>query len=269
MRRVLLSLSVLALFVVSMTPTGASEIVGGQPASEKYDFMVSLQRKGTPGNHFCGGSLVRKNWVLTAAHCVSDDDPKALQVMMGSHDLTKPKDVYYIAEKVVHEGYAADDAFDIALLRLTKKAKHRVIPIATQAQKDLWAPGTPATVIGWGAEIFYVGPGSDSLKEVEVPIVSDSDCATFYGPAMGFDPATMVCAGETTGGRDSCQGDSGGPLMVRDHNDRLVQMGVVSWGLGCGWPGMYGVYARIGDAELGNWLDENLPPAKASNVTSR
>lgn len=269
MRRSLLSLTVLALFVISMTPAGARQVTGGQPASERYDFMVSLQRKGTPGNHFCGGSLVRKNWVLTAAHCVDDDDPKALQVMMGSHDLNKPKDIYYIAEKVVHEGYATDDRFDVALLRLTKKARHQVVPIVTQAQKDLWVPGTPATIIGWGAEIYYVGPGSDTLKEVTVPIVPDDDCGTFYGPAMGFDAETMVCAGETTGGKDSCQGDSGGPLIVRDGNDRIVQAGVVSWGLGCGWPGMYGVYARIGDAVLGDWLDENLPPAKATNVTSR
>lgn len=269
MRRSMLSAAVLFVFVVSMTPSMAGDIVGGQPASRKYDFMVSLQRKGS-GNHFCGGSLVRKTWVLTAAHCVDDDDPKTLQVMMGSHDLSKPKDVYSIAKKVVHERYATDDRYDIALLKLTQKAKHRVISITTQAQKDLWAPGTPATVIGWGSEVFLVGPGSTTLKEVEVPIVSDEDCGAVYDPLMmGFDPATMVCAGEQTGGKDSCQGDSGGPLMVPDHNGRLVQMGVVSWGLGCAWPMMYGVYARVGDAELGGWLDQNLPAAKAANVTSR
>lgn len=261
MRRTLLTLIALAVLAASIAPSAARTIVGGAPASEKYDFMVSLQRKG--GNHFCGGSLIRKNWVLTAAHCVDDDDPKALQVMMGSHDLNQPKDVYEIAKKIVHERYATEGRHDVALLKLATRAKHKVIPVVTRAQKKLWRPGTPARVIGWGSEIFLVGPGSATLKEVDVPVVSDADCATLYDPLeMGFDPSTMVCAGEQTGGKDSCQGDSGGPLMVRDPRGRLVQMGVVSWGLGCGWPMLYGVYARIGDAELGGWLDRHLPRAR-------
>ena len=50
------------------SPAGARQVTGGQPASEKYDFMVSLQRKGTPGNHFCGGSLVHPGLIDTHFH---------------------------------------------------------------------------------------------------------------------------------------------------------------------------------------------------------
>lgn len=262
MRRRLMAVLVSLLFAAMVAPAPAAEVVGGSPASEKYDFMVSLQ--DASGRHFCGGSLVRKTWVLTAAHCVTGEKPENLQVMMGSHQLSDPRHVYKIKRIVIHELYAEQGNHDVALLRLTRKAKHQPVALATLAQKKLWAPGTTARVIGWGAEIFLVGPGSDDLKEVDVPIVTDVDCATTNGPA-GFDPISEVCAGETTGGKDSCQGDSGGPLMVRDANDRLIQMGVVSWGLGCGWPLLYGVYARVGDKALNDWLTYHLPPARAVN----
>ncbi len=262
MRRKLLAALVTVLFAAMVVPAPAGEIVGGVPATEKYDFMVSLQERS--GRHFCGGSLVRKTWVLTAAHCVAGEKPENLQVMMGSHELTDPRHVYLIKKIVIHELYEQRHNHDIALLQLTKKAKHQPIQIATLAQKQLWEPGTTARVIGWGSDIFLVGPRSNALREVDVPIVSDDDCETSNGFA-GFDRSSEVCAGETTGGRDSCQGDSGGPLMVRDGNDRLIQMGVVSWGLGCGWPLFYGVYARVGDDALNDWLTDHLPPARATS----
>jgi secreted trypsin-like serine protease len=266
MRRWIVAGLVSVLFATLITPAPAAEILGGQPASREYDFMVSLQRKG--GNHFCGASLIRKNWVLTAAHCAVDEQPAGLQVMMGSHKLSAPKDVYDIKKIIVHPTYVADGTHDVALLQLTTKAAHKPIQVATPQQTDLWAPGTPATVIGWGAEVFLVGPGSDDLKEVEVPVISDETCAQRLD-AAGFDPDSEVCAGEDTGLKDSCQGDSGGPLMVPDANGNLVQFGVVSWGLGCGFPMLPGVYAEVGADALNGWLAENLPPARATNTTSR
>ena len=133
--------------------------------------------------------------------------------------------------------------------------------IVSTGEAPLWAAGMPARVIGWGSSVFLVGPGSDDLQEVDVPMVSDADCDTSYNALSPFvfDPDTMVCAGETTGGKDSCQGDSGGPLVVKDAIGAWTQVGVVSFGLGCGFPLYYGVYARIGGPVLNGWLASHLP----------
>jgi trypsin len=256
------------LMLVSVGPVAAEEdlglpgvpgaiqqdqrIVGGTTATEDYGFMVSLQTK--PDDHRCGGSLIDKKWVLTAAHCVEGIDPKTLQVMLGSQTLSQPGDVYEIKEVLVNPSYASDGTADEALLRLAKPAKYPTLRIADPAEADLWAPGTEARVIGWGTDMYFVGSAQDELREVDVPIVSDADCAMSYPILFGFDEATMVCAGEQTGGKDSCQGDSGGPLIVPDAQGEWMQIGIVSWGVGCAFPVFYGVYGEVGSDPMNAWV---------------
>ncbi|KAM3597418.1 uncharacterized protein V6R79_004263 [Siganus canaliculatus] len=78
--------------------------------------------------------------------------------------------------------------------------------------------------------------------EVEVPVVGNRQCNCNYG--VGTITDNMICAGLQDGGRDSCQGDSGGP-MVSKQNNRWVQSGVVSFGIGCAQANFPGVYARV------------------------
>ncbi len=138
-------------------------------------------------------------------------------------------------------------------------------------EADRYAPGTEATIIGWGAT-FSGGSAVRELREGRVPIVADDDCARGYTVTASFDPPTMLCAGNLTGGEDSCQGDSGGPLMVADAAGRLVLVGDVSFGVGCAFPTQYGVYGEVAGPALRTFVDEQIaelspgspPPAPGS-----
>jgi secreted trypsin-like serine protease len=238
--------------------TPGSATVGGRPATERYPFMVSVQDSESD-RHFCGGSLVRRDWVLTAGHCAIGSKPKEIQVMLGSQKLSKPKDVSAIDAIHVNPTYKKEGIADAALLHLALRANQDPIRIAKPSQSKSWAPGTNARALGWGQDAFFVGQSPDMLHEVDVPVVSDEDCSRSYTVQGGFDAATMLCAGEQVGGKDTCQGDSGGPLMVQNDRKEWVLIGATSWGTGCGFPTFYGVYAEVAGKNLTTWINRVLP----------
>jgi len=106
-------------------------------------------------------------------------------------------------------------------------------------------------VTGWGSTIATGGGYPRPLYQVQVPLVSSTDCndANSYG---GEVTPRMICAGLTQGGKDSCDGDSGGPLVVKDaQGGWRLQAGIVSWGDGCARKNKFGVYSRV--AVLSAW----------------
>jgi secreted trypsin-like serine protease len=250
------------------TPPG-DRIVGGQPAAQAWPAQGYLRVTTPAATDACGGTLVSGRWFLTAAHCASNDNgsvlaPGAFQITLGRSDLSvDPVAQRYAVDTVLrHESFVdtTTPQFDVALLRISSLVAPPQEPMGIVAAGDLasWAPGTPATIIGWGATTEN-GPPSAQLREAIVPIVSDAACGADYGAV--FRPATMVCAGN--GVADTCQGDSGGPLMV-PRQGAFVLAGVTSWGYGCAEPARPGVYARVGGPVLDGWIRARIPTAAIS-----
>ncbi|XP_047454137.1 trypsin-2-like [Mugil cephalus] len=224
--------------------TEDDKIVGGyecKPHSQPH--QVSLYS----GYHFCGGSLVNENWVVSAAHCYKSK----MDVVLGEHnrwwldgnEQTIPADLI-----ILHPDYVSWYLNnDIMLIKLSRPAiiNQYVQPVALPTS---CAPaGTMCTVSGWGVTMDS-SADSNRLQCVDIPILSDEDCHNSYPDMITED---MFCAGYLEGGKDSCQGDSGGPVVC---NGEL--QGVVSWGYGCAERNHPGVYAKT--CIFTDWLQSTM-----------
>jgi secreted trypsin-like serine protease len=251
--------------VASSGSAGSVRIVGGTAAAEgRYPFVASLQKVGAAGAqaHFCGGSLVAGSWVLTAAHCLKSVTVGDFRVVVGLTRLSAGGgQVRRPAEIRIAPGFDGDSTHgsDAALVRLSTPVTgiEPVEPVRP-SERARWEPGDGATVVGWGVTGEAGTTANDELLAAGVPIRSDDvmDGPEAYGDS--FRASDMLGAGPLSGGRDACFGDSGGPLVI-GRGATLRQIGVVSFGRGCGRAGFPGVYARLGEGPVRAFVDSVLP----------
>jgi len=214
------------------------EVVGGSAVSSgRYPWMVRLSVG-------CGGSLIAPRYVLTAAHCVPRSGrTRSIVVSAGAADLGSSRIVRVRSTEVRRApGFrSATRGDDWAVVRLERALE---LPTVEPAPDRRYDRGT-FTVLGWGAT-REGGSAQRRLRAAPVPLVPDERCADAYEPAFRFDAEEMLCAGDLRrGGVDACQGDSGGPLVRRGDGGRWVQVGIVSWGQGCGRRRFPGVYTQV------------------------
>jgi trypsin len=219
---------------------------------------------------FCTGSLVRKRWVLTAAHCITTDSggresAGSLEVLIGQKDLnadpaTGPGELINVVRVVRFPGYNASTLRgDAALLKLAVASLIRPVMIARNQPRN----GTRSYIAGWGDTRPYDNENNAyprTLHSGFIRTIGDRSCSRSPVHGGTYDVRTMFCAGNPSGRPDTCQGDSGGPIAIRRGGPRPWRLiGVTSYGY-CGRrPPWLGVYSRITANPIERWLQRILP----------
>lgn len=166
-----------------------------------------------------------------------------------------PDNTYAVGGVAVHPDFDPfAHAFDAAVLTLAAPVSDPTVePTGLVAVGGRVRPATRAQIAGWGYRAFDVpGSASDHLHAASVRITGFKACRKAYrGSGVRISRTTMMCAGAT--GRDACQGDSGGPIFVRTAQGP-VQIAVASFGIGCAFRRIPGVYARLADPSIGGFV---------------
>ena len=223
-------------------------IIGGTDVAQAYPWMVSIQAD----SHFCGGTLIHQDWVLTAAHCMEGVTAEQITLWVGAQDLASVAADTSLAERhsvawiASHADYDRDTLWgDIAILRLAQSSHKTPLNLISSARHSALASLDVLRIMGWGlTDATDEHSISNILQEVDVSFQSDEVCDATYPGAGGEYWQQGLCAGEVSGGKDSCQGDSGGPLLLFEDGEWWLT-GIVSWGDGCGENGKFGVYAEV------------------------
>ncbi|XP_052754251.1 transmembrane protease serine 12 [Galleria mellonella] len=217
----------------------------------------------------CGGVLVSRQYVATAAHCVWRARARDVAVWLGAHDTaragTRAATKLGVVQKILHPLFqfrmTQPDRYDIALLKLSRPITYmsHILPICLP-DFDLELQGRSGVIAGWGkTDASNSHTGTNLLRSATVPILSKEQCIKWHqSKQISVEiHSEMICAGHSDGHQDACLGDSGGPLIVLD-NGRYYLAGITSAGFGCGVDHQPGIYHNV--KVTSNWIRGVINP---------
>ncbi len=229
-------------------------IVGGDLAAEG-DWPWQAHLSTNIGN--CGGVLIHRQWVVTAAHCL-DQGVSTVHVTLGELDRSTVSGHEQVFTSTVFKYHTLFTTstydYDIGLVFLSEPATLnewvQTIPLVAEDEAHLEDEGTIAWTTGWGAT-QEGGWLVNELREVDVPVYNHADCQNSYHDVT----ERQICAGYAQGLKDSCGGDSGGPLVGQNDSGAWKLLGLTSYGRGCARPNLPGVYTRV--SQFRDWIGVN------------
>lgn len=245
-------------------------VVNGKNATpHSWPWMVSLRRNG---RHICGGSLIKPNWVVTAAHCVADNlATRTYTVVVGAHrrtGTTQFQKSYKLRQIIKHKGYSRSHLRnDIAVLQLETPidASLHVNVVCLPKAGTRVVPGKNCYLTGWGRTIGG-GQAAVILQETLLPVAGINSCSKINGKLLPVDDKTMLCAGGE-GVSGGCQGDSGGSFVCKE-DGKYVLRGVVSWGHYNCRTDHFTVFARV--SSFIGWINTGIkgsvPPSSCRDT---
>ncbi|CAF3488340.1 unnamed protein product [Rotaria socialis] len=254
----------------SASPTLLTKIIGGEPAADQTWGWAASLRYSSSGSHFCGGSIISRSHILTAAHCtIRLASAASILVYVGSIYLYGPAQVHSVSKIYIHPNYSSTNYVnDISILKLSSLVNFDQVGVdivclpnvssLVLASEEYPPPDTDLIAIGWGYTVLGSNQVSSILQQVTIKSVAAT--STYCRFVRSVDSYTQMCAGiMPQGGKDTCQGDSGGPLLMFTSNNVWEQVGITSNGIGCAQRNLPGIYTRV--AAFQSWINKTVNSA--------